>query len=205
MKSKTIIIVLSVLLLISLVCNMVLVYRVLTSYEQEIIYVPYMPDSEDDFDISDPDDDIDMPGSDASNAETAPDFSVQLLTGETFTLSEHRGTVVVLSFWASWCGPCVINMPVMQAISEQFEGLAVIVGMNVAEEPGRVRDFIAERGITYKIGLDESGDIHRNLYPSAGIPYIVIIDGDGEITETFLGGRENMFEVLEEAILDAMD
>jgi len=115
-----------------------------------------------------------------------------------------KNGITVVDFWAQWCGPCIANMPAMQAVSERFDGDAVIVGMNVAEDPQRVQEVIAEKGTTYKIGLDENAEIFSNLYPAAGIPYIVIINGDGIITETFLGGRENMFEILEDAIMDAM-
>jgi len=133
----------------------------------------------------------------------APDFNVQLLTGETFTLSDHRGTVVVLDFWATWCGPCVQKMPTVQALHEQFEGSVIFVGMNVGEQQSRVQEFIDDRGFTFPIGLD-AGTIHRELYPSPGIPYMVIINGDGVISDTFLGGGANMHARIEAAILAAL-
>jgi len=180
MKSKITIIILSVLLVFSLAFNAIMVYRELTRWE--IISEEYMLQA----------------------GDMAPDFSVQLLTGETFTLSEHRGTVVVLDFWATWCGPCVEKMPTIQALSERFENDVVFVGMNIGEQPQRVQDFITERGFAYPIGLDESSDIHRNLYPSPGVPYMVIINGDGMITATFLGGGEGLDEIYEKAILEAL-
>jgi len=179
MKRKIIIIILSVLLVISLLFNALMVYRELTRWE---ITTEYMLETED----------------------MAPDFSVQLLTGETFTLSEHRGTVVVLDFWATWCGPCVAKMPAMQALSEQFDGSVIFVGMNVGEEPDRVQDFIGERGFTYPIGLDRNSTIHMSLYPSPGIPYTVIINADGVVTDTFLGGGEHMHALIEAAIVEAL-
>ena len=136
--------------------------------------------------------------------DMAPDFSVQLLTGETFTLSEHRGTVVVLYFWATWCGPCVATMPFLQALSDQHKEHVLFVGMNIGESPRRVTDFIDERGFTFPIGLDEGGDIHRNLYPSVGIPYMVIVDGDGVIARIFLGGGDRMQSLIEDAIIEVL-
>ena len=179
MKTRIIIIVLSVLLVLSLAFNAIMVYRELNRWE---ITTEYMVDA----------------------GDLAPDFSVQLLSGETFTLSEHRGTVVVLDFWATWCGPCVAKMPSMQTLSEQFADDVVFVGINVGESPQRVQEFIAEQGFTYPVGLDENADIHRELYPSPGIPYTVIINGDGIITETFLGGGEHMQGLIEDAILEAL-
>ena len=182
MKNKAIIAILSVLLALSLAFNALMIYRELRW------------DYADGF----------SPEDEVQAGELAPDFSVQLLTGETFTLSEHRGTVVVLDFWATWCGPCVQKMPTMQALSEQYEGSVIFVGMNVGENVDRVQDFIDEQGFTFLVGLDENGDIHRNLYPSPGIPYTVIISGEGMITATFLGGGEGMHERIGEAIEDAL-
>ena len=136
--------------------------------------------------------------------DLAPDFSVQLLTGETFTLSDHRGTVVVLDFWATWCGPCVAKMPTVQALSEQFADKAIFVGINVGESQNRVQAFIDEHTFTFPIGIDENNYIHRNLFPSPGVPYMVVINGDGVITATFLGGGGGMEEVYKNAILDAL-
>ena len=144
------------------------------------------------------------PENEVYTGDLAPDFSVQLLNGDTFTLSEHRGTVVVLDFWATWCGPCVAKMPTIQALSEQFEDRVIFVGMNVGEPQSRVQEFIDERGFTFPIGLDNNGYIHRNLYPSPGVPYMVIINGDGMITATFLGGGVGLQEIYETAILEAL-
>lgn len=180
MKNRVAIIILSVLLVISLAFNALMIAR-----EFRVFGI----DLENELQVGD----------------MAPDFSVQLLSGETFTLSEHRGTVVVLYFWATWCGPCVATMPSLQALSEQHENRVLFVGMNVAESLSRVADFIDERGFTFPIGLDEVGDIHRNLYPSVGIPYTVIIDSNGMITGSFLGGGDGMQSLIENAIMEALN
>ncbi|MCL2377929.1 MAG: TlpA family protein disulfide reductase [Defluviitaleaceae bacterium] len=182
MKNKGIIIVLAVLLIVSLFFNAVLLYRLYRETRGESFNPEYALQIED----------------------MAPDFSVELLTGETFTLSEHRGTVVVLDFWATWCGPCVAKMPTVQTLSEQFGDSVKFVGINVGESRGRVQEFINERGFTFPIGVDEDNYIHRNLYPSPGVPYMVIINGDGVITDTFLGGGEGLIHRYEAAILEAL-
>jgi len=193
-SSKVVIVILSALLAISLYANAVMVYRI----NRDLAGYRLAEERGDELGNGNGDE------SALSESERAPDFSVRLLTGETFTLSDHRGTVVVLDFWATWCGACVVTMPTVQALSEQFEGSVIFVGMNVAEDADRVRDFIAERGFTYPIGLDEHGDIHRELFPSPGIPYKVIIDGEGRITTTILGGGDSMHGPLEEAIMEAI-
>ena len=184
MKIKVIIVILSSLLAISLAFNALLISRIFRDYRME-------------------DPDWYNPEKELRVGDIAPDFSAELLSGEIFTLSENRGTVVVLDFWATWCGPCVEKMPTIQTLSEQHESNVIFVGMNVGEDSSWVQDFIAEKGFTYSIGLDEDYYIHRNLYPTLGIPYLVIINGDGMITKIFLGGSDTMHESIEKAILDA--
>jgi len=186
MKTKIIIAILSSLLAISLALNALLIIRILRDYRM----------------MDDPD--WYNPEKVLQEGDIAPDFSAELLSGAIFTLYENRGTVVVLDFWATWCGPCVEMMPAIQTLSEQHESDVIFVGMNVGEDSSWVQDFIDERGFTYPIGLDEESYVHRNLYPTLGIPYLVIINGDGMITKTFLGGNDSMYESIEKAILEAL-
>jgi len=178
MKSKAAIITLSILLAISLAFNALMISREFKSGPPEW------------FD----------PRNELNEGDIAPDFSAKLLSGETFTLSEHRGKVIVLDFWATWCSPCVEKMPTIQALSEQYESSAVFVGMNVGESFDEVKGFIANMGFTYNIGLDENEEIHRNLYPTIAIPYLVIINKEGIITKNIVGGNQSMYETIENAI-----
>jgi len=182
MKSKVAIIILSSLLFISLAFNALIIYNRLKW---------------DDPDWYDPNKEL-------HEGDIAPDFSATLLSGETFTLSEHRGTVVVLDFWATWCGPCVEKMPAIQALSEQYESSVIIVGMNVGEAFDHVQDFITKAGFTYHIGLDENEEVYRYLYPSLGIPYLVIVNEEGLISYISIGGNSSMYEIIEEAILETL-
>ena len=186
MKSKAIIVILSVLLVFSLAANAIMIFRIY----RELTRPSYV----DGFNQEEA----------VYTEDLAPDFSVPLLTGENFTLSEHRGTVVVLDFWATWCGPCVRKMPAIQTLSEEFGDSVIFVGMNVGEELDDVQTFISERGFTYPIGLDEGGNIHRRLFPSPGIPYTVIIGADGTIFDAFLGGGDSIVALIEIAILEAL-
>jgi len=206
MKGKIIIIILSALLLLSLAVNIIMVYRELTRWDTILDdYIAQFVDTTESTQEDAPQTE-DAPGAEETlqAEDIAPDFSVQLLTGETFTLSDHRDSVVVLDFWATWCRACVDKMPAMQTLSEQFEDDVIFVGMNVGEDQQRVQDFIAERGFTYPIGLDDNGDIHRNLFPSPGIPFMVIINGDGVITARFLGSGLGFEQAAAEAIVDAI-
>jgi len=132
----------------------------------------------------------------------APDFSVELLSGETVKLSDYRGKVVLINFWATWCGPCVDEMPDIQKISEAYPDDLVVLAINCNESEDRVRDFISSNSYTFNIGLDK-GEVQK-LYPTNGIPYTIIVNADGIITQTHLGGGRGMFPVFEEYVKNAM-
>ena len=152
-------------------------------------------------------------GSDRANHEAeeesqeevlAPDFSLTLLTGEEFTLSDHRGSVVVLSFWTTWCSFCVEKMPYTQASSEYFGDQVVFVGINMGEDPDLVENFLAERGYTFLQGIDSDNSIYNNLYTSAGIPYSVIIGRDGIIVKEMVGWAYSMSDQMNAIIEGAL-
>ena len=136
------------------------------------------------------------PEEDLPVEELAPDFTISLLGGGEFTLSEHRGTVVVLSFWASWCGPCVAKMPSTQASYEYFGDQVIFLGINIGENPDLVQEFIEEGGYTFPIGLDEGRMIHGDLYPSIGIPFTVVIDREGVIVGELIGWTDAIADEL---------
>ena len=134
----------------------------------------------------------------------APDFTLTLLTGEEFTLSDHRGTVVVLSFWATWCGPCVAKMPYTQASAEYFGDQVVFVGINIGESLDLVQAFLNEGGYTFPNGIDEGSRIYNRLYTSAGIPHSVIIDREGMIVDEMIGWAYSMSNELHSIIEEAL-
>ena len=143
-------------------------------------------------------------GDELQDETLAPDFTLTLLTGEEFTLSDHRGAVVVLSFWATWCGPCVEKMPYTQASSEYFGNRVVFVGINIGEDPDLVQDFITEGGYTFFQGVDTDNSIFNNLYTSGGIPYSVIIGRDGAIVDDMVGWAYSMSNELNGMIEEAL-
>ena len=134
----------------------------------------------------------------------APDFTIPLLAGGEFTLSQHRGTVVVLNFWASWCPPCVAKMPSTQASSENFGDQVIFLGINIGESLDLVQEFIEEGGYTFPIGLDEGRVIHGDLYPSPGIPFTVVVDRDGVIVGELIGWNDDIAEELYAMIESAL-
>ncbi|NLL91949.1 MAG: TlpA family protein disulfide reductase [Ruminococcaceae bacterium] len=122
--------------------------------------------------------------------DTAPDFSAKTLKGEEFTLSDLRGRVVLINFWASWCFPCVSEMPEIQKLYDEYSRDELeIIAVNVGEKENKVEDFAKNNpDYSFNIVVDEEYLISEK-YPTAGIPYTVIVSPDGVVVEIFLGSR----------------
>ena len=118
----------------------------------------------------------------------APDFYLKLFDGADFQLSDYRGQVVLINFWASWCPPCRDEAPELQAlyVDYQAEGFA-IVGVNMLESSReKARMFIEEFGITYPNGEDIGQEIAR-LYRVQAPPESFLIGRDGSIHQFIIG------------------
>ena len=146
---------------------------------------------------------VDDPDAKVEIGFAAPDFRVKLLNGKTAKLSKYRGKAVLINFWATWCGPCVGEMPDIQKLSETFPDDLVVLAVNCNEKKDNVDKFIKDNGYTFRIGLDENGEI-QNKYPSSGIPYSIIVNPDGIITEIHLGASGDMFTIYEKDIKAAL-
>ncbi|MFQ5343666.1 MAG: TlpA family protein disulfide reductase [Anaerolineae bacterium] len=115
----------------------------------------------------------------------APDFTLtEVTTGEPVSLSQFRGRPVLINFWATWCGPCRLEMPHLQAAYEQYrdEGFTVLaVDVKFDDGPEAVQAFIDELGLTFPIVKDEAGVVEIDKYNVLGYPTSVFIDRDGVI------------------------
>jgi thiol-disulfide isomerase/thioredoxin len=122
-----------------------------------------------------------------TGADLAPDFSLNDLNGQRVTLSQFRGKPVMLNFWASWCGPCRIEIPEIQALHQAHgSGDVVILGVDFGEQAATVRTFAQENKLTYRILTDENSTISR-LYRVNGIPTTVFLNKQGQIVVTHVG------------------
>ena len=117
------------------------------------------------------------------------DFSLPNLGGETRRLSDYRGEVIFLNFWATWCPPCREEMPSMEELSGVMEGTPFrILAVNVQEDEATVAAFVEEYGYTFPILLDRTGQVAGN-YSVRGIPTSYFIAPDGTMLGVLVGTR----------------
>jgi cytochrome c biogenesis protein CcmG/thiol:disulfide interchange protein DsbE len=118
---------------------------------------------------------------------TAPDFELQRLDGTTLKLSSLRGKAVVLNFWATYCGPCKIEMPWLTEFQKQYGPQGVeVVGVAMDPESGRVPEFVKEVGAEYTIliGTEAVGDLYGGVQ---FLPATFYIDREGKIVDRVFG------------------
>lgn len=121
----------------------------------------------------------------------APDFDLPLLgRDERFVLSEHRGQVVLVNFWATWCKPCEDEMPSMERLYRDLapQGFE-LVAVSVDESPDEVAAFRDRLGVSFPIALDPSQEVSRS-YQTQGFPESLLVDRDGTVVERYVGPRE---------------
>ncbi|MCM1181595.1 MAG: TlpA family protein disulfide reductase [Clostridium sp.] len=137
--------------------------------------------------------------------DSAPDFTVELADGSTFVLSEQSGRVVLLNFWATWCGPCVREMPAFEKLYSDYGDEVAILAIDCAEDKETVDRFLSDAGYTFPIAYDVEGTTFMK-YPSEGIPYTLVIGRDGIVRDIYMGAGnvDEQYEEYKSAIEDAL-
>ena len=112
-------------------------------------------------------------------SEEAPDFTLKTLDGPNLRLEEYRGQVVLINFWASWCGPCRQEMPILDRLHKRYEdtGFAVL-GVNVEGEAAPAQKIVDKTNVTFPVLIDE-GQAVSELYDLEAMPSTVVVDRDG--------------------------
>ena len=113
--------------------------------------------------------------------QTAPDFTLKSLEGSNLRLNEYRGRVVLINFWASWCGPCRQELPLLDRIHQRYQdaGFAVL-GVNVEGQAGPASAMATKTGVTFPVLVDEN-QIVSELYDLEAMPSSVVVDRDGVV------------------------
>jgi len=101
-------------------------------------------------------------------------------------LSDYRGKVVVLNFWATWCVPCRAEMPELQFESRKFANSARVIGVDEGEPVDVIRQFVNEIGVTYPIWRDPTNQVD-GILKAPGLPYSIYLGKDGRVRTVRLG------------------
>ena len=115
----------------------------------------------------------------------APNFETEYLNGSKFELHDLRGKPVILNFWASWCPPCVREMPALQKFYDENKDKFVVIGINLGEDKKKIEEFTKRLNITYPIVLDREGKISTAYVRLRPTTYF--IDGNGIIKDKKYG------------------
>jgi cytochrome c biogenesis protein CcmG/thiol:disulfide interchange protein DsbE len=130
----------------------------------------------------------------------APGFDFTTFDGESFKLSDFRGKVVVLNFWASWCAPCRVEAPELQAAWERYQesGDVVFIGIAYADNGPRSIAYLEEFEITY-LNAPDLGTRISDLYRIQGVPETFIIDQNGDVAQFIYAGvgEEQLVNIIE--------
>lgn len=114
-------------------------------------------------------------------ANKAADFTLKAADGSNYRLAEQRGELVLINFWASWCGPCRQEMPQLDKLAAEFADLGVqVVGINVEQETADAEQFLKASPVSFPILWDGSNSTAK-AYAVSGMPTTVIVDRNGDI------------------------
>ena len=111
----------------------------------------------------------------------APNFTLKSLSGENLKLSEMAGNVVLINFWASWCGPCREEMPYLNALHKKYEALGfTVIGVNVEQQSKDAKGFLRNTPVDFPILLDNQNKVSK-MYEVVAMPTTVMVDRDGNM------------------------
>ncbi len=119
--------------------------------------------------------------------QAAPDFALKSASGENLRLSEYRGDVVMINFWATWCGPCRQEMPLLDQLHSRYSRVGFqLLGVNIDDDSRRALDMVAELGVTFPILFDAEKRVSQ-LYQVAAMPVTILVDREGTVRHVHHG------------------
>jgi peroxiredoxin len=136
-------------------------------------------------------------GAFGDDSQPAPDFTLTDANGQSVTLSDLRGQVIMINFWASWCGPCRQEMPLLEQIHQRYEPLGfTLLGVNVEENSADGKAFLRDQPVSFPVLYDPENGISK-LYDVIAMPSTVLIDRQGNVRYLHHGykpGYENDYQ-----------
>ena len=119
--------------------------------------------------------------------QTAPDFVLKSATGENLRLSEYRGDVVMINFWATWCGPCRQEMPLLDELYGRYQRVGFnLLGVNSDDDSRRAMAMVNELGISFPVLFDEDKKVSK-LYEVEAMPLTILLDREGTVRHVHHG------------------
>lgn len=132
----------------------------------------------------------------AGGDSPAPNFSLPARGGSTIDLSQYKGQVVMINFWASWCGPCRQEMPLLESMYKKYQPLGfTLIGVNVEPDQKDAESFLKQTPVTFPVLFDAKSKV-SGLYNVQGMPTTVFIDRKGKVRlvhESYKPGDENLY------------
>jgi peroxiredoxin len=136
----------------------------------------------------------------AISSGSAPDFTLRKAHGGNLRLSEQRGRVVMVNFWATWCGPCRQEMPQLNRLYEKYRNSGfVLLGVNVDEDANKAIGMADKLGVSFPVLLDADKKVSR-LYDLSDMPSTLVIDRDGRVRYLHLGYRDGYEQTYDQQI-----
>ena len=119
--------------------------------------------------------------------QEAPDFALKSSDGQNRRLSEYRGDVVMINFWATWCGPCRQEMPLLDDLYARYQRVGFnLLGVNIDDDSRRAMQMIEELGVNFPVLFDETKEVSR-LYQVEAMPVTVLVDREGRVRHVHHG------------------
>ena len=132
----------------------------------------------------------------------APDFTLKSNEGENIRLSEYRGEVVLINFWASWCGPCRQEMPVLSEMHDKYRALGfTVLGVNVEADSSKARKLLQELPVSFPVVFDDDSVVSKQ-YDVVAMPSTVLVDRDGNMRYLHKGYKAGLEEVYQQQVRD---
>lgn len=136
--------------------------------------------------------------------QAAPDFTLKRAEGGNLRLAEQRGQVVLINFWASWCGPCRIEMPHLNKLHDKYKaGGFMVLGVNIDDDPRNAVATATKLGVSFPVLLDGDKRVSK-LYDLSTMPTTLIIDRDGRLRHLHRGYREGYELTYDQQVRDLL-
>ena len=137
----------------------------------------------------------------------APDFTLRDLSKKKVTLSDLRGKVVLINFWATWCQPCQAEMPHLQAIYDEFkdQGFEILsISIDEARDASKVKPLIRRGKYTFPVLLDKKTQVIPLYNPEQTLPYNALVDKEGKLVWTKLSYAPGEEKLLREKVMEQL-